>query len=166
MTANIPILEKHGKKILNESLAPQIKSYFEPMWQSRNALNKTNNEASATITDAKNVLHSMLFKVSGAMFAIATNYLVSTSIVCHPKKFSQLLMAENNSEAASFRKLGDVQSMKKYVLHPFTAHSSETLSRKASKAVTKAFGESPSNSKSDSDRGKKLHLQLATQFYS
>ena len=31
MTANIPILEKHGEKILNESLAPQIKSYFEPI---------------------------------------------------------------------------------------------------------------------------------------
>lgn len=84
-----------------------------------------------------------IFKLSGAMFAIATNYLVLTSIVRHPKQFSQLLMAENNSEAASFRQLGDVQSMKRYVLHPFTAHSSETLSRKASKAVTKAFGESP-----------------------
>ena len=39
--------------------------------------------------------------------------------------------------------------MKKYVLHPFTGHSSETLSRKASKAVTKPFGESPSDSDSD-----------------
>ena len=43
--------------------------------------------------------------------------------------------------------------MKKYVLQPFTAHSSETLSRKASKAVTRAFGESPSSSQSDSDGG-------------
>ena len=60
MTTNIPILDKHGKKILNESLAPQIKSYFKSMWQSTNALNKTNNEASPTITDAKNVLRSML----------------------------------------------------------------------------------------------------------
>ena len=120
MTANIPLLEKHGEKILNETLAPQIKSYFEPIWQSTNALNKTNNKASPTITDAKNVLCFMLdndkldkevekvFKVSKGMFTMATNYLVATSIVRHPKQFSQLQIGENNSEVASFRQLGDV----------------------------------------------------------
>ena len=85
-----------------------------------NELNKTNNEQSPTITDAKNVLCFMLdndkldkgmekiFKVSERMFTMATNYLVSTSIVCHPKQFSQLQIGENNSKAASFRQLGEV----------------------------------------------------------
>ena len=92
-----------------------------------------------------------IFKVSGAMFAMAINYLVSTSTVCHPKQFCQLLIGKNSSEVACFCWLGDVQSVNKYVLHPFRRQSSETLSRKASKVVTKAFGESLSNSESDSE---------------
>ena len=114
-------------------------------------------------TDAKDVLRSMLdnddldkemgkiFLLSGAMFAISTNYLVSTSIVRHPKEFSKLLISKNNHPAASFRQLGSVQSMKNYVLHAFKETSSQKLSRKAAKCVTKAFGDSSSESESQSD---------------
>ena len=126
-----------------------------------NALNKTNTESIATTTDVKDVLHSMLdnddldkemekiLLVSGAMFATSTNYLVSNSIVRHPKEFSKLVIGENNRPAASFRQLGSVQSMKNYVLHAFKESSSQKLSRKAAKSVTNAFEDSPSESDSE-----------------
>ena len=163
ITSNIPILQEHGKDVLTKSFAAKLKTHFEPIWENLNALNKTNTESTPTTSDAKNVLRSMLdndgldkemekiFLLSGAMFAISTNYLVSTSIVRHPEEFSKLVISENNCPAASFRERGSVQAMKNYVLDAFKQSSSQKLSRKAAKSVTKAFGDSPSESESESD---------------
>lgn len=163
ITSNIPLLQKHGKKVLDKSYVTNLMSDFQPIWDSLNALNKTNAETTPTIADAKQVLRSMLdndeldqkmekmFLVSGAMFALSTNYLVSTALLRHPKEFSKKVTGENNRTAASFRKLGDVQGMKNYVLHPFKDDiTTENPSRKASRSVTKAFGDSPSQSQSES----------------
>ena len=137
-------------------------SDFQLIWDSLNALNKTNAETTPTIADAKQVLHSMLdndeldqkmekmFLVSGAMFALSTDYLVSTTFLCHPKEFSKTVTGENTRTAASFIKLRDVQGMENYVLHPFKDDiTTENLSRKASRSVTNAFGDSPSRSQSE-----------------
>ena len=83
---------------------------------------------------------------------ISTNHLVSSSLLRHPKVFSKMVMGENNRSAASFRKLGDLQRMKNYVLHPFKEDiTTENLSKKASKSVTKAFVDSPSEFESELD---------------
>ena len=137
-------------------------SDFQLIWDSLNALNKTNAETTPTMADAKQVLHSMLdndeldqkmekmFLLSRAMFALSTNYLVSTAFLCHPKEFSKTVTGENNRTVASFRKLRDVQGMKNYVLHHFKDDiTTENLSRKASRPVTNAFGDSPSQSQSE-----------------
>ena len=156
-----PSCKKYGKKVLDKSYATNLMSDFQPIWNSLNALNKTNAETSPTIADAKQVLRSMLdndeldeqmekmFLVSGAMFAISNNYLISIALLHHLKEFSKKMTGENNRTAAWFRKLGDVQGMKNYVLHPFKDDiSTENLSRKASRSVTKAFSYSPSQSQS------------------
>ena len=77
------------------------------------------------------------------------NYLITTCLVRHHKEFSKLVSGQNHA-AASFRRLGSVQGMKNYVLHPFKA--SQNLSRKAEKSVTNAFAESPSESDFHSDK--------------
>jgi hypothetical protein len=94
-----------------------------------------------------------IFYLSGAMFAMSTNYLIATSLVRHPKEFGKLVSGENRA-AASFRQLGSVQGMKNYVLHRFKddGTASQNLSRKAEKSVTNAFAESPSESDFHSDR--------------
>ena len=86
-----------------------------------------------------------MFLISGAMFAISTNYLVSSSLLRHPKEFSKMVMGDNNRSAASFRKLGNVKRMKNYVLYPFKEDIAENLPRKASRSVTRAFGHSHPN---------------------
>ena len=137
-----------------------------------NALPKTNTESIATTTDVKDVLHSMLdnddldkqmekiLLVSGAMFTTSTNYLVSNSIVRHPKEFSKLAIGKNNRPAASFRQLGSVQSMNNNVLHAFKESSSQKLSRKAAKSITKAFEDSPSESDSEPSHPRKHNARV------
>ena len=159
ITSNFPVLEEHGKKVLGKSFAQKLKSHFEPILANMQALNKKNTNATPTATDAKEVLRSMLdnddldakmeqiFHLSGAMFAMSTNYLIASSLVRHPKEFAKLVSGQNHA-AASFRQLGSVQGMKNYVLHPFKddGTTSQNLSGKAEKSVTNAFAERPSES--------------------
>ena len=126
ITSNIPLLQKHGK-VLDKSYVTNLMSDFQPIWDSLNALNKTNAKTTPTIADAKQVLRFMLhndeldqkmekmFLVSGAMFAPSTNYLVSIVLLCHLKEFSKMVTGENNRTVASFRKLRDVQRTKNHV---------------------------------------------------
>jgi hypothetical protein len=157
ITSNLPILEEQGKGVLHKSFANKLKSHFAPIWENMQAVNKKTTDATPTATDVKEVLRSMLdddeldtkmeqiFHLSGAMFAMSTNYLIATSLVRHPKEFCKLVSGENHA-AASFRQLGSVQGMKNYVLHPFKndGTASQNLSRKAEKSITNAFAESPS----------------------
>ena len=173
ITSNIPLRQKHGKKVLDKSYVTNLMSDFQPIWDSLNALNKTNAEKTPTITDAKQVLHSMLdndeldqkmekmFLVSGAMFALLTNYLVSTTLLCHPKEFSKKVTGENNRTATSFRQLRDVQGMKNYVLHPFKTTSPLKTSPKKLQDLSRTHlvtvHPSPSGSRSHSRTTKRNH---------
>ncbi len=84
---------------------------------------------------------------------MSANYLIATSLLRHPKEFSKLVAGENNRAAAAFKQLGTVRAMKNYVLQPFEegGPTSQNLARKAEKAVTKAFVESPSESGDESE---------------
>jgi hypothetical protein len=81
-----------------------------------------------------------IFYLSGAMFAMSTNYLIATSLVRHHKEFGKLVSGRNRA-AASFRRLGSVQGMKNYILHRFKddGTASQNLSRKAEKSVTQTL---------------------------
>ena len=164
ITSNFPVLEEHGKKVLRKSFADKLKSHFEPIWEMQ-ALNKKNTNATPTATYVKEVLRSMLdddeldakmeqiFYLSGAMFAMSTNYLIATSLVRHHKEFGKLVSGRNRA-AASFRQLGSVQGMKNYILHRFKddGTASQNLSGKSEKSVTNSFAESPSESDFHSDK--------------
>ena len=119
-------------------------------------------ESATTITDAKEVLRSMLdndeldkkmeqmFLLSGAMFAMSANYLIGTSLLRHPNEYRKMVSGQTNV-AAAFRQQPNVQAMKNYVLHAFKddGATSKSLSRKASTSLTKEFLESSDDEAND-----------------
>ena len=164
MISNIPILQNHGKGVLKKSFVADFTSHFQHIMGNMQALNKKNTDtdtaATATATDAKEVLKSMLendkldekmeqiFLLSGAMFAMSSNYLIGTSLLRHPEEYGKRVSGQSNV-AAAFRQQPNVQSMKSFVLDPFKPDTAEGLSRKASRALTKAFLESSDEAQDD-----------------
>ena len=119
----------------------------------------TETDSTASITDAKEVLRSMLdndeldkkieqmLLLSGAMFA---NYLIGTSLLHPPNEYGKMVSGQTNV-AAGFRQQANVQAMKNYILHPFKDDSatSKSLSRKAAKSLTKEFLENSGDEGND-----------------
>ena len=85
------------------------------------------------------------------MFAISANYLISSSVLHHPKEFAKI-MDPKSKQAQIFKNSGSPKDMKKYILSTFAEDHSgiSSLSRKASKTVTKAFLDSDNDSDSES----------------
>ena len=81
-----------------------------------------------------------MFEVSGTMFAISANYLITSALLDHPKEFGKTVSGQTKP-ACLFREKTTIKSMKDYVFGPFqtASSSSQHLSRKASTTVTKAL---------------------------
>ena len=92
-----------------------------------------------------------MFHGSGAMFAISANYLISSSVLHHPKEFAKIIDPKSK-QAQIFKNSGSPKDMKNYILSTFAEDHSgiSSLSRKASKTVTKAFLDSDNDSDSES----------------
>ena len=93
-----------------------------------------------------------MFLLSGAMFAMSANYFIGTSLLRHPEEYGKKVSGQTK-EAAAFPQQTDVQSMKNYVLQPFKSDSTtyQSLSRKASKSITKEFMESSDEADEDEE---------------
>ncbi|CAB3998909.1 Hypothetical predicted protein [Paramuricea clavata] len=92
-----------------------------------------------------------MFHVSGAMFAISANYLISSIILRHPKEFAKI-MDPKSTQAQIFKNTGSPKDIKNYILSTFAEDHSgiSSLSRKASKTVTKALLDSDNDNDSES----------------
>ena len=160
IVSNMLILEETCDKLLHKSFSTNLKRHFLPVWENLEAPNKGGSSTSASVSDAKQVLRSMLdnddlnatmeqmFQLSGTMFAMSVNYFISTALVRHPKEFGKIVSG-TTKPAATFREKPSVKTMKDYVLQSFnekSASSTPNLSRKASKKVTKAFIDTSSDS--------------------
>jgi hypothetical protein len=91
-----------------------------------------------------------MFHGSGAMFAISANYLISSSVLHHLKEFAKIIDPKCK-QAQIFKNSGSPKDMKNYILSTFAEDHSgiSSLSRKASKTVTKAFLDSDNDSDSE-----------------
>ena len=110
--SNIPILESRGAKMVHSSVVSKLKEHYSPIWQNLEALNNKTAQSAASTTDAKEVLKTLmndddmdmlmdqLFQVSGAMFALSTNYLIASSLTRHPKQFAAIV--DPKSKEGSF----------------------------------------------------------------
>jgi hypothetical protein len=65
--------------------------------------------------DQLDVIVEKMFHVSGAMFAISANYLISSSVLRHPKEFSKIIEAKTK-QAQMFKNTGTAKHMKNYIL--------------------------------------------------
>ena len=154
ITSNIPILQENSENYIDPSFVEKLQRHFQPMLESMKALdNKTTGNP--TEKDAKKVLKSLvtdstldadmdrIFQLSSALFAISSNYLISTALVRHPKQFSALIEGKRNA-AAVFKESGSVQAMKEYILATYQQAdelSTASVSKAASEDVSNAFQE-------------------------
>ena len=154
ITSNIPILQENSENYIDPSFVEKLQRHFQPMLESMKALdNKTTSNP--TEKDAKKVLKSLvtdstldadmdrMFQLSSALFAISSNYLISTALVRHPKQFSALIEGKRNA-AAVFKQSGSAQAMKEYILATYQQGdelSTASVSKAASEDVSNAFQE-------------------------
>ena len=164
ITSNIPLLNQNSENYIDPSLVEKLQRHFQPMLESMKALdNKTTG--SPTEKDAKKVLKSLvtdttldtdmdrIFQLSSALFAISSNYLISTALLRHPKQFSTLVEGKRKA-AAVFKESSTAQAMKEYILASYEQAdelSTASISKAASVDISKAFEES-SLSSSDEDK--------------
>ena len=158
ITSNIPVLQENSENYLDEGLVEKLQSHFQPMLESMKALdNKTTG--SPTAKDAKKVLKSLVtdtsldadmdkvFQLSSALFAISSNYLISTALLRHPKQFSSLVENKRKT-AAVFKETSTAEAMKDYILANYQDGdpvSTQSVSKAASETVARAFQDSSSS---------------------
>jgi hypothetical protein len=160
ITNNLPVLENNADDVLRDSFVNPLVAHFTPLTDNLKALdNKTTTTTTATRKDASKVVKSLvtdtaidekmekMFQVSGAMFAMSANYIISTSLLRHPKQFAGIIDGKRPS-AASFKSSPTPAAMKDYILSSYdqTQGASESLTRAASATVAKAFEDSSSSS--------------------
>lgn len=159
ITSNIPILQQNSENYIDPALVEKLQSHFQPMLESMKALDN-NTTGSPTAKDAKKVLKSLvtdttldtemdkIFQLSSALFAISSNYLISTALVRHPKQFSALIEGKRKT-AAVFKQTSSAQAMKDYILANYEQVdqlSTTSVSKAAIETVSKAFEDSSSSS--------------------
>ena len=118
MTANLTILKNQTQDVLCPSLVNELDTYFQPMSDSLNALcNKTSSIPTAK--DAKKVVKSLvadttmdetmekIFQISGALFAMSSNYVIATSLLRHPKQYNRQQTTVGSSVQAISLRIGD-----------------------------------------------------------
>ena len=171
--SNIPILEEKGNSIVYKSCLQKLKEHFQPIWENLEAVNRkagggaspSDAKVLKTMSDSEEVdtLMEEVYQASGALFAMSTNYLIATALICHPKQFRKLVAA-NTKECASFRTSGSVEDIKSYILGSFTENEapSANLSRKAPEKVKKIFLDSSSSSSSSESEPQEEEQQSQT----
>ena len=158
ITSNVPFFQKKLNDYLESYLVSKLQDHFAPLLSSMNALDNKKSEK-ATAKDAKKVLKLLvtdtemdsamdqIFQLSSSLFAVSTNYLISTALVRHPKQFAALVETKRKS-AGIFKEKRSAMAMKGSILSTYEDEddmTSSSLSKAASESVTKAFQDSSSD---------------------
>lgn len=159
---NMALICEDKSRIASPDVAQSLHDHFGHLKQELNCLNnKTGGQA--TKKEAKKVLLSValededfdkfmneMFRISNAMFAISSNYVIARSLIRHPTVYSSLIEV-NNSTSRAFKENGTAQDMVNFLLNDFKPALQEFGSKKESKLIQKVLTTSTEESASSSD---------------
>lgn len=162
MVRNMALICEDKSGIASPDVAQSLYDHFGHITKELNCVNnKTGRQA--TEKEAKKVLLSVaqedqdfdkfmneMFRMSNAMFAISSNYVIARALIRHPEVYSSLIEV-NNLTSRAFKENGTAQDMVNFLLHDFKPAVQEYCSEKDSKLIQKALMTSTEESSSSSD---------------